>query len=372
MDQTSTLELGDDWKVLTSFLPSGWQEKAKETGALRRNRKFANPEELLRVLFIHLAEGSSLRVTAAKAKFGNITTISNVALLKRLNASGEWFRWMAFNVMSNWFARKTSSMGTHASKIRLIDGTTIQEPGATGATWRIHYSFELSSLRCDEVLVTNTSVGESFSNFAISPGDLLIGDRCYCQRSGIHHVVKNGGNVLLRIRYNFVANTMDGSTFDLFDHLRSLESGVIGEWDVLVPHGRELVQGRICAVKKSKDIAETSRKELLRKAAKKGRVVKPETLEAASYTIVFTTLNTTVSPLDVLEAYRARWQVEIAFKRMKSILGLGHLRKTDMNGAKAWIHGKLLVAFLLEAMLSAGSAFFPWGYPLSEGKTWQS
>lgn len=366
MSQASTLESGNDWTVLTTFLPSGWQEKAKETGALLRCRKFANPEDLLRVLFIHLAEGSSLRVTAAKAKHGNIASVSDVALLKRLNASGEWFRWMACNVMSMWIATKPVKMQRDRSRIRIIDGTTIQEPGATGATWRIHYSFELSSLRCNEILVTDTTVGESFANFSISPGDLLIGDRCYCQRSGIHHVVTSGGNVLLRVEYNFIARTGDGSRFDLFEYLRSLKPGVVGDWDVLVPNNGQLTPGRICAVKKSKEAAERSQKEILKKAAKKGRIVKDETLEAARYIILFTTLDRSVPPLEVLETYRDRWQVEIAFKRMKSLLGLGHLRKTDLEGAKAWIHGKLLVAFLLEAMMSAGSAFFPWGYPLPE------
>ena len=63
--------------------------------------------------------------------------------------------------------------------------------------------------------------------------------------------------------------------------------------------------------------------------------------------------------------YRGRWQIEIAFKRLKSIIGLGHLRKSDVEGAKAWLHRKLLVAFLMEALIAAGERFFPWGYPLS-------
>ena len=52
------------------------------------------------------------------------------------------------------------------------------------------------------------------------------------------------------------------------------------------------------------------------------------------------------------------------FKRLKSIMGLGHLKKTDIEGAKAWLHGKLMVAFLVEALITAGENFFPWGYPL--------
>ena len=62
--------------------------------------------------------------------------------------------------------------------------------------------------------------------------------------------------------------------------------------------------------------------------------------------------------------YRGRWQVELAFKRLKSLLGLGHLKKTDAEVAKAWLQGKLLVAFLIEALIASAERFFPWGYPL--------
>ena len=93
--------------------------------------------------------------------------------------------------------------------------------------------------------------------------------------------------------------------------------------------------------------------------------MKPETLEAAGYIVVFTTLHRNVSPTTLLEMYRGRWQIELAFKRLKSIMGLGHLKKTDVDAAKAWIHGKLFVAFLIEALISEGERFSPWGYPIS-------
>ncbi len=81
---------------------------------------------------------------------------------------------------------------------------------------------------------------------------------------------------------------------------------------------------------------------------------------------MFTTVDRELGPAQVLEAYRGRWQIEIVFKRLKSIIGLGHLRKTDLTGAKAWVHGILLVAFLMEALILAGERFFPWGYPISQ------
>ena len=42
---------------------------------------------------------------------------------------------------------------------------------------------------------------------------------------------------------------------------------------------------------------------------------------------------------DVLEWYRLRWQVELVFKRFKSLAQLGHVPKYDDDSAKAWLYG---------------------------------
>jgi len=89
------------------------------------------------------------------------------------------------------------------------------------------------------------------------------------------------------------------------------------------------------------------------------------TLEAAGYIFVFTTLGADVPATAILEIYRGRWQVELAFKRLKSLLALGHLKKVDPQGAKAWLQGKLLVAILIETLIALAERFFPWGYPLA-------
>jgi hypothetical protein len=323
-------------------------------------------DPLLRVLLIHLADGCSLRETAVRAKLGNIASISDVALLKRLNASGEWFRWMAVGLMERWISREPVSLLGNHLRVRIIDGTTVQEPGSTGSTWRIHYSIGLPSLQCDEVLVTSPEEGETFKRFQVHQGDLFLGDRGFAHRAGIHHVIQGGGEVLVRMNLTNLPLVNEKEVpFPLLAHLRALTKTKLGDWKVWIPWEKALIPGRVCAVKKSKEAAEKARRKLLREYSRKGTTVQPETLETAGYIFVFTTLDWKFGPAKVLEAYRGRWQIELVFKRLKSIIGLGHLRKTDLRGAKAWLHGKLLVAFLMEALILAGERFFPWGYPFS-------
>jgi len=357
------ISFSQNWQELLAFLPAGWQSQAKQLGALRRCRKFASPEELLRTLLIHLAEGCSLRTTAVKARLGAIAAVSDVTIMNRLKASSEWLRWLAVNLKQEWINQRSTIVEEKKLSLKIVDATTICEPGATGTTWRIHYAISLPSLRCEEVQLTSPKTGESFLRFSVSPGDIFLADRGYCQGPGIAYVVKNGGHVLLRIKYSLALYEAPEKRWDVFTHLRQLKVGEVGDWPVQLETAAGLIPGRVCAMKKSEAAAAKARKEIAKEAKRKGKTVQPKTWEAAGYIMVFTTINN-LAAADVLEIYRLRWQIELVFKRLKSLMGLGHLRKTDVEGARAWLHGKLLVAFMLEAMLRAGETFSPWGYPL--------
>ena len=55
-----------DFDLIEALLPSGWQDKARDLGALRRGRSIADARTLLRVMMIHIAEGCGLRDTAER------------------------------------------------------------------------------------------------------------------------------------------------------------------------------------------------------------------------------------------------------------------------------------------------------------------
>ena len=188
----------DEWEVLTKFFPKDWEAKAYELGALVRKRKIGSAETLLRVLLIHLADGKSLRATAAYAHEANLCDINDVALLHRLKVSGEWLRWMCLELLKELHAESIPDESESKFRIRLVDGSTVSEPGSTGTDWRIHYCFQLNNFACDTFKITSPKVGESFKQFPVEEDDLLIGDRCYCTRNGIKHVIRNGGQVIVR------------------------------------------------------------------------------------------------------------------------------------------------------------------------------
>lgn len=359
--------LQEDWAVIESVLPAGWQEAARKTGALIRTRGFADAASLLRVLLIHLVEGCSLRETAVRARVGGLANVSDVALLGRLRGSGEWFRWMVEQMSQR--LSETSQEVLPGKRVRLADATVVCEPGATGSTWRLHYVIDLTTLGCEQVYVTLPDEGETLTRFAVQRHDVLMADRGLAHRRGIRHVVDNGGDVVVRM--NLVSVPLEnakGRAFPLLSHLRKLTIGQARSWPAVMRDDLGTIEVRVCALKKSAEQTRVAQDKARQVANKKGRNVQPDTLEAAGYIVVLTTLPDV--PADqILELYRYRWQIELAFKRLKSLLHLGHLKKTDVVGAKAWLQGKLFVATLIETLIAIGERFSPWGYFLAEGRS---
>jgi hypothetical protein len=364
----------EDWELVKRFLPDGWEAMARRTGAFRRRGKIGDAGILLRVLLLHLAAGCSLKETAVRADQGELAKVSGVAVWKRLRETGEWFRQMAGALMKEWVERLPGDALASGYRLRLVDASTVSEPGSTGSDWRIHYAVELGTLQCDFVKVTAVSAGETFRRFPVAPGDLLIADRGYANPPGVSHVVREGGDVLVRLTLaNLPLKTAAGKPWSFLRRLERLAMREVGDWSCWMESDRPSegrIPVRVCAIRKSRAAAEKARAALLREARKKNRAVRPETLRLAGFIVVLTTAPAERLPAaTALGVYRGRWQVELVFKRLKSILRLGHLPKRDPRGATAWLLGKLFVAFLVEAFIHAGESFFPWGYPLGPSRT---
>jgi hypothetical protein len=318
------------------------------------------------VLLIYLADGCSMRETVVRAERGGIATISDVAFLKRLRAAGEWLRWMAVEMLRCRAGTFEAPAWLKGCRVRAVDASVVSEPGSTGTDWRVHYSFDLFGLRCDEFHLTGPKVGESYRRFVVEPGDLMLGDRAYGHLAGFRHVTAHGGQFLSRLKNKaFQLRRTEGGDVSLAQLVEPLPIGEDGNWALVAQaKGQEDLPVRICALRLSEEAAEQSVRRAKKELGKKQRSLDSETLALHRYVILATSLPESVSARQVLELYRARWQVELAFKRLKSIMGLGHLPKEDEESSKAWLHGKLLVSCLAQAIVDEGRFFSPWGYPL--------
>lgn len=360
--------VSEDWNVLLSVFPPGWEELAQKTGALKGLRKNKSAENLLRTLLLHIACGYSLRETAARAKVAGIADLSDVALLKRLKKSSRWLQELATRTL---FEDNPNMLPKSDIPMRIFDASVIHEPGKTGSQWRLHYGLRLPSLECDYFELTptdGTGNGEALYRFPIAAGDYVIADRGYCSVAGIlYTTVEKKAYVLVRCISKIPFRNPDGSPFVLLDHLCLLDrTGTTGFWPVTIRNGQgTTAHGRLCAIRKSETAIVQSQKRVRDRAARRQQKIKPETLEMAKYVVVFTNFpEQQFNAEDVLNWYRVRWQVELVFKRFKSIAQLGHLPKHDQESSKAWLYGKLFLALTTERVIRLASDFSPWGYLL--------
>jgi len=369
MDTNILLEY--QWPYLLSFLPSEevLERTAREMGAIQRKRGVRSASDLLRLALAYGFCGLTLRQVAAWAQVTEVADVSDVALLNRLRKAADW---LGLIVGLKLAERAPPPLYKADHRLRLFDATTISRPGSKGTDWRIHLGFDLASLAIDYVELTDSSGGESLTRFALNQGEIAIGDRGYAHRKGFQSVTESGADFIVRLNWqNVPLQTPRGRKFDLIRFLRHLpEAEVRAEEIRVAPSTRDGVPplyGRLVAVRKSEAAAEASRVKVLRERKKKGRAVDPRTLEAAGYVFVLTSLSEEMlPPNNVLELYRFRWQVELAFKRLKSLLHLDELPARDPPLARSFLFAKLLAALLLEDFTDRFLTFSPWGYRLAQ------
>jgi hypothetical protein len=359
----------ENWQVLRSLFPSEWERLGRSSGAIKRLRGFSSAEALLRTLLMHVGCGWSLRETAVQAKLAGIADVSDVALLGRLRDAEGWLRQLCLQLLEENGVQLQPVFQGRA--VRLLDATVVKEPGQTGSQWRIHYSLRLPTLECDCFDLTSTrgaGTAERFGRFRFQANELVLADAGYCHPAGIAAVVGQQADVCVRLNPHALPLLDErGEPFSLLAPLAQLsDAGEVAEWPVWVRSGEQRIAGRVCAIRKSREaIAQAQRRLNIKQQS--GKSVSKETRFYAEYVLVFTTLAAeSASANQVLDAYRLRWQIELTFKRLKSIAQIGHVPKHDEKSSRAWLYGKLLVALLSQKLARVGKAISPWGYFLSE------
>jgi hypothetical protein len=297
-----------DWEAILSYLPEGWADAAKRLGAFTRARGFDSPESLLRTLLLHLAQGCSLRETALRAKRAGLADVSDVAVLKRLQASEAWLHHLAAALAAPKLAEPSVREVFGRFRLCAVDATAICEPGSTGTDWRLHYMLELPTLACGHFELTDVHVGESLTHFPVRVGDMFLADRGYESAAAIGHVRDRGGEVTLRVRVaECPLRARSGKPFDLLKASSSLGEEEYGEWPVMMKGTGAEVSGRICVYRRDAAAGALARAQVLRRASRKNQEAKAETLEAARYVALFTTVSPPrLSTSEAFDVYRFR------------------------------------------------------------------
>jgi hypothetical protein len=346
----------DDWPEVQAHLPPGFdlEKTARARRAFTRARQVKDAAALLRLALAFGACGMSLRETCAWAEAAGLASLANPSLIDRLCKAAPWLG----DIVAALIAKQAKvPAGRWAGyRLRALDATSICQPGADRTTWRLHVGYDLASGQVDHIELTDGRGAENLRRLKYQPGDIVLADRCYARPRDLRPVTQDGADFIVRTGWNSLRLLWaDGSGFDLFAALAA-QTKQQAEVTVRVDEGvdaPEPLMLRLVIRRKSAEQAEAEQKRLLKEAKKRGKNPDPRSLEAAKYILLLTSLPASTFPtVDVLALYRFRWQLELAFKRMKSLAGLDELVAKKPELARAWIYARL-IAFLI-AEQSAG------------------
>jgi hypothetical protein len=360
-------EILDQWPEVSAHFPADFdlEATARSRGAFTRVREIKNAETLLRLALAYGGCGMSLRETCAWAEAGGIASLADPSLLERLCKAAPWLGDIVAALIAE--QAKVPAGRWAGYRLRALDGTSICQPGADRTTWRLHVGYDLATGQVDQLELTDLHGAENLQRLAYRPGDIVLADRCYSRPRDLRPVIDAGADFIVRMGWNSLRLLQaNGEPFDLFAALAA-QVEQEGEVQVRIHEGTEAAPSeplilRLIIRRKDPEQAEAELKRLLKDAKKRGKRPDPRSLEAAKYILLLTSLPADAfPPTDILTLYRFRWQIELAFKRFKSLAGLEALPAKKPELARAWIYARLIVAIIAEQIAGQVPDSFPSG-----------
>lgn len=355
------------------------EEYATEHKLHHRTR---NPISAAAILQFCLMWGTgvyTLRELAALGKALKIFDISDVALLKRLRKAKDFLNALVQDVLTAQISSNGLVEMGKALQLVCVDGSRFR--GRLGTypegNYILHYGYRLTisdwgaSAKTDFFEFTQVSGegnGESLAREGcrFRKGDIILGDRAYATGRGIKAVLDAGADFILRI--GLASLTLSRapdikSRVSLAELVKEMELGEneVGEVEVWARMPcRQWKKIRICTLRKTEaekeEAIETYKKNNKRN---KSHQASEEALAMCGFISVVTSIGKErFSAGEILNIYKLRWQVELVFKRFKSIGEMEVLPTSNPISNQVYFLSKMLAFLLAENEMKDPDATF--------------
>lgn len=344
------------WSSLISRLGevADLEATARSFGAIQRVRKVRRAEDLLRLGLMYGPGRLSLRTTAAVAAEAGLVALSDKGVLGRLRKMGDWLEHLLQGLLEQ---QRGLCCGDDGLNLSLVDGSVICKPGSSGSDWRLHARFDPGQGCFGDLVLTQGHQAERVDRTHIKAGQTVLQDRGYARVRDFNAVLAAGADFITRIGWRSLRLLdADGARLNIVQLLP--QSDAPAEQTV---HVEGLAAPlRLVMQRMPPEQAERQRKRVARKANKHGDALDPRTSVAAGYVMVVTSVSAQAQSAErILGMYRNRWQIELGFKRLKTLGGLDKLPALDPALARTWLLAQLIVMVMTDEMASHIVGFPP-------------
>jgi len=320
------------WDRARSFLPFQLERLMRTSGLLERLRGTKSAEDLCRLLLLCALPKASFAAVSEWGREVGIASMSASAVFFRLCEAEQFMRECFLEVLLH-AASRGSARCFGKYRLLAVDATVLCGPGATGTDQKLHVVYDLGACAPISVDVTGSEGGESLARpeHIFKPGDLVLGDRGYGHARGLNSIIEAGSRFLIRFEFASIR------LLDEFGEKITPKAAA----DRVPP--RSGVDFLVWLPERDEPL----------------RVIGDRNDKGENVWLI---TNLTSEELSVEEArslYSARWQIELFFKRLKSLLDLDELPTRDGPTARPWIWAKLVLAAL--AVVMTDERFSPWG-----------
>jgi hypothetical protein len=356
--------------LLQGLLDKRIDELARETGCVKRERKFSGSKLLATLVLTALenpkAVSRDYQVTAAQLG----VDVTENAILGRFTPELVKFLAGALQVVLERTLTADPppvKLLDRFSEVNIGDSSTItlpdeyaeEFPGCGGAhdhgkaALKVQALWELRSGRLLLFLEAGRSsdAKSAIAKRVVAAGSLSIFDLGYFSINRFQHVEQKKGYWLSRLQYGTDVYAGGDKPTALHEFLgKNARRGVV---DIRVRIGKERYPCRLVAIRVSQEIAAKRRQKIRQKARDHGRQPSRAYLQLQEWTIFVT--NCPKKLLDwkeVVVLYRARWQIERLFKLWKSYNHLADLDETASAVRQmAGVYIKLIAVIIQHGIL---------------------
>lgn len=319
------------------------EESARRSGCVVRLRNVSSAANLLRVMLAYGLSDLSLKDTVAWARACGIAQFTAPALLYRLEQTEAWLEQILGQLLFENVRTNECPF-----EIRIVDGTVITGPGSHGTDWVVHMVVDAVAGRFESVEITDAKGAETFLRHKVHPDEVVLGDRMYATARGIESVVEARAYPVVRVnRRTLKICDLDKQRIYLQSFEPRMSKGQNLSLDVLIPTPPDMTGRR----NKAWDLKEA-------RSWIPARIVGCRTEKDVIW-VLTTASREMLSDEAVLKLFRLRWQVELLFKRLKSLLHLDALPTRDGPISKSWLLIRLLAAALAQTLVSPTGLFSP-------------